>query len=90
MQKLSKKPKKATRMGKKKTTKRSKKATRSGKKKGTRTGKKKPTRKGSPTVGSGRQSIVFEGDACQFVDFESVRSLGSGCVDGTKMVLKRK
>ena len=35
-----------------------------------------------------RQSIVFSGEDCQFVDFGSVGSSGSGCVDGTKMVLK--
>ena len=37
-----------------------------------------------------RQSIVFEGENCQFVDFGTVGSSGSGCVDGTKMVLKNK
>ena len=37
-----------------------------------------------------RQSIVFEGENCQFVDFGTIGSSGSGCVDGTKMVLKNK
>ena len=37
-----------------------------------------------------RQGIVFQGENCQFVDFGLVRSEGSGCVDGTKMVLKNK
>ena len=37
-----------------------------------------------------RQSIVFEGENCQFVDFGTVNSSGNGCVDGTKMVLKNK
>ena len=39
-------------------------------------------------VASSRQSIVFSGDACDFVDFGAVRSSGSSCTDGSKMVLK--
>ena len=37
---------------------------------------------------SSRQSIVFSGDACDFVDFGAVRNSGSSCSDGSKMVLK--
>ena len=37
-----------------------------------------------------KQGIVFQGENCDFIDFGSVGSLGSGCVDGTKMVLKNK
>ena len=37
-----------------------------------------------------KQSIVFQGDNCDFIDFALVGTLGSGCVDGTKMVLKNK
>ena len=37
-----------------------------------------------------KQSIVFTGENCDFIDFASVRTLGAGCVDGTKMVLKNK
>ena len=41
-------------------------------------------------IKSMRQSIVFTGESCQYVDFGSVRSSGSGCADGTKMVLKNQ
>ena len=51
--------------------------------------KKKPKAR-KQTRSKHRQSIVFEGENCQFVDFGSVGSSGSGCVDGTKMVLKNK
>ena len=37
-----------------------------------------------------KQSIVFTGENCDFIDFASVRSLGAGCADGTKMVVKNK
>ena len=37
-----------------------------------------------------RQRIAFKGENCQFVDFGLVGSEGSGCVDGTKMVLQNK
>ena len=37
-----------------------------------------------------KQSIVFTGENCDFIDFASVRTLGAGCVDGTKMVVKNK
>lgn len=37
-----------------------------------------------------RQSIVLEGEHCQYIDFATARSSGSGCVDGTKMVIKNK
>ena len=37
-----------------------------------------------------KQSIVFQGDNCEFIDFALVGTLGSGCEDGTKMVLKNK
>ena len=37
---------------------------------------------------SSRQSIVFNGDACDFVDFGAVRNSGSSCSDGSKMVLQ--
>ena len=37
-----------------------------------------------------KQSIVFTGENCDFIDFASVRALGAGCADGTKMVVKNK
>merc|ERR1719436_797860 len=37
-----------------------------------------------------RQSVVLEGEHCQYIDFATARSSGSGCVDGTKMVIKNK
>ena len=37
-----------------------------------------------------KQSIVFIGQNCDFIDFASVRTLGAGCADGTKMVVKNK
>ena len=37
-----------------------------------------------------RQSVVFTGENCDFIDFESARTLGAGCADGTKMVVKNK
>ena len=37
-----------------------------------------------------RQSNVLQGEHCQFIDFANARSSGSGCVDGTKMVVKNK
>ena len=37
-----------------------------------------------------KQSIVFTGENCDFIDFASVRTLGAGCADGTKMVVKNK
>ena len=37
-----------------------------------------------------RQSNVLQGEHCQFIDFAKARSSGSGCVDGTKMVVKNK
>merc|ERR1719411_2531419 len=36
------------------------------------------------------QSFVLQGEHCQFIDFAKARSSGSGCVDGTKMVVKNK
>jgi len=39
-------------------------------------------------VASSRQGIVFNGGACDFVDFGAVRNSGSSCNDGSKMVLK--
>ena len=41
-----------------------------------------------PSLMLGRQSITLTGSACDFVDFGAASSSGSGCVDGTKMVLK--
>merc|ERR1719510_1169297 len=35
-----------------------------------------------------RQSVVLQGEHCQYIDFANARSSGSGCVDGTKMVIK--
>merc|ERR1719510_258331 len=35
-----------------------------------------------------RQSVVLQGEHCQYIDFANARSSGSGCVDGTKMVVK--
>ena len=52
--------------------------------------RKGPKKTGGQRRRGGRQSIVFEGENCQFVDFGTVSSSGSGCVDGTKMVLKNK
>ena len=37
-----------------------------------------------------KQSIVFTGENCDFIDFASVRTLGAECADGTKMVVKNK
>ena len=37
-----------------------------------------------------KQSTVFVGENCDFVNFGSVSGLGTDCVDGTKMVLKNK
>ena len=37
-----------------------------------------------------RQSIVLTGESCDFIDFGSVRNVGAGCTDGTKMVVKNK
>ena len=41
-----------------------------------------------PSLMLGRQSITLTGSACDFVDFGAASSSGSGCEDGTKMVLK--
>ena len=35
-----------------------------------------------------KTSIVFTGEACEFVDFGTVRGSGNDCTDGSKMVLK--
>ena len=51
---------------------------------------RRKTKSKKQTRSKPRQSIVFEGENCQFVDFGTVGSSGSGCVDGTKMVLKNK
>ena len=53
-------------------------------------GKGKGKKKTRGQMRGGRQNIIFEGDHCQFVDFRALRSLGTGCDDGTKMVLKNK
>ena len=37
-----------------------------------------------------KQSTVFTGENCDFIDFASVRTLGAECADGSKMVLKNK
>ena len=52
--------------------------------------KKRRSRKQSSRtkVASSRQSIVFSGNECEFVDFGAVRNSGSSCSDGSKMVLK--
>ena len=52
--------------------------------------KKRRSRKQSirTKVASSRQGIVFNGGACDFVDFGAVRNSGSSCNDGSKMVLK--
>jgi len=39
---------------------------------------------------SSRQSIVLEGEHCQYIDFATARTSGSGCVDGTKMVIRNR
>ena len=36
------------------------------------------------------KSVVLQGEHCQYIDFADARSSGSGCVDGTKMVIKNK
>ena len=36
------------------------------------------------------ESAVLMGRHCQYIDFANARSSGSGCVDGTKMVVKNK
>ena len=46
----------------------------------------KPSRK----MKKDKQSTVFVGENCNFVNFGSVSGLGTDCVDGTKMVLKNK
>ena len=45
---------------------------------------------GYRSSGESRQSNVLQGEHCQFIDFANARSSGSGCVDGTKMVVKNK
>ena len=37
-----------------------------------------------------RNSYVLKGEHCQYIDFANARFSGSGCVDGTKMVVKNK
>ena len=37
-----------------------------------------------------RESVVFLGNSCQYINFKTVRRLGAGCVDGTKMVVKNR
>ena len=39
---------------------------------------------------SSRQSIKLKGEYCQYIDFATARTSGSGCEDGTKMVIKNK
>ena len=36
------------------------------------------------------RSVVLQGEHCQYIDFAEARSSGSGCVHGTKMVIKNK
>jgi len=36
------------------------------------------------------QSRFLSGESCDWLDFDTVRSKGSNCVDGTKMVIKNK
>ena len=38
----------------------------------------------------GRNTNVLTGESCDFIDFGSVRNVGAGCTDGTKMVVKNK
>ena len=53
-------------------------------------GKKKNRTKKLKGRRKAKQSIVFSGENCDFIDFASVRALGAGCADGTKMVVKNK
>merc|ERR1712048_775410 len=41
-------------------------------------------------LGNEEESVALEGEHCQYIDFANARSSGSGCVDGTKMVIKKK
>ena len=36
------------------------------------------------------KSVVLQGEHCQYIDFANARSSGSGCEDGTKMVVQNK
>ena len=36
------------------------------------------------------KSIVLKGEHCQYIDFANARFSGSGCEDGTKMVVQNK
>ena len=56
----------------------------------TRSKKKLNPRFARRSGASSRQSIVLEGEHCQYIDFATARTSGSGCVDGTKMVIRNK
>ena len=47
-------------------------------------------RKRKGKYGGRRNTIVLTGESCDFIDFGSVRTVGAGCTDGTKMVVKNK
>ena len=47
-------------------------------------------RKRKGKYGGRRNTIVLTGESCDFIDFGSVRNVGAGCTDGTKMVVKNK
>ena len=36
------------------------------------------------------KSVVLQGEHCQYIDFANARFSGSGCVDGTKTMVKNK
>ena len=36
------------------------------------------------------RSVVLQGEHCQYIDFANARFSGSGCVDGTKTMVKNK
>ena len=42
------------------------------------------------SVWDNEEEAVLYGEHCQYIDFATARSSGSGCVDGTKMVIKNK
>ena len=66
-------------------------ARRTAKRRSKKTSKKKLNPRFARRSGaSSRQSIVLEGEHCQYIDFATARTSGSGCVDGTKMVIKNK
>ena len=70
--------------------KRSLKSSNQSQKKSTRKKKKmKQLRMSKKTSGESRGAPIV-GDVCQFVDFFGARAMGTGCEDGSKMVITQK